>query len=83
MYKCTGSIMHMGEMKFKQRGEQAEADGTAGKNESENLSFLSVVDSFIITMLTLVTYFEFFVNSFGLKTLIGGFTPNNFTLKKL
>ena len=38
--------MHMGEMKFKQRGEQAEADGTAGKNESENLSFLSVVDSF-------------------------------------
>lgn len=31
VYKCTAAIMHMGEMKFKQRGEQAEADGTAGK----------------------------------------------------
>lgn len=31
MYKCTGCILHLGEMKFKQRGEQAEADGTAGK----------------------------------------------------
>lgn len=32
MYKCTSAIMHMGEMKFKQRPreEQAEADGTAG-----------------------------------------------------
>lgn len=33
MYKCTGAILHMGEMKFKQRPreEQAEADGTAGR----------------------------------------------------
>ena len=33
MYKCTASIMHFGEMKFKQRPreEQAEADGTAGQ----------------------------------------------------
>lgn len=31
MYKCTASIMHMGEMTFKQKGEQAEVDGTAGK----------------------------------------------------
>lgn len=33
MYKCTGAILHMGEMKFKQRPreEQAEADGTAGQ----------------------------------------------------
>ena len=32
MYKCTAAIMHFGEMKFKQRPreEQAEADGTAG-----------------------------------------------------
>jgi myosin heavy chain 6/7 len=32
LYKCTGAIMHFGEMKFKQRPreEQAEADGTAG-----------------------------------------------------
>ena len=34
MYKCTAAIMHFGEMKFKQRPreEQAEADGTAGKS---------------------------------------------------
>lgn len=32
MYKCTASIMHMGEMTFKQKGEQAEVDGTAGKS---------------------------------------------------
>ena len=33
MYKCTATVMHFGEMKFKQRPreEQAEADGTAGK----------------------------------------------------
>ena len=33
LYKQTGAIMHLGEMKFKQRPreEQAEADGTAGK----------------------------------------------------
>jgi len=31
VYKITAAVMHMGEMKFKQRGreEQAEADGTA------------------------------------------------------
>jgi len=39
LYKCTGAIMHYGEMKFKQRPreEQAEADGTA---EAEKVSFL-------------------------------------------
>jgi len=33
VYKCTGAILHFGEMKWKQnpREEQAEADGTAGK----------------------------------------------------
>ena len=31
VYKCTASILHMGEMKFTQKGEQAEADGTAGQ----------------------------------------------------
>ena len=33
LYKCTTAILHFGEMKFKQRPreEQAEADGTAGK----------------------------------------------------
>ncbi|XP_067673678.1 myosin heavy chain, striated muscle-like [Haliotis asinina] len=36
-YKCTGSILHMGEMQFKQKGEQAEPDGTA---EAEKVSFL-------------------------------------------
>ena len=32
IYKCTGAVIHFGEMKFKQRPreEQAEADGTAG-----------------------------------------------------
>jgi len=31
IYKVTAAVMHLGEMKFKQRGreEQAEADGTA------------------------------------------------------
>lgn len=33
IYKLTGAIMHYGNMKFKQkqREEQAEADGTEGK----------------------------------------------------
>ena len=33
IYKMTGAIMHYGNMKFKQkqREEQAEADGTEGK----------------------------------------------------
>ncbi|KAJ8318328.1 hypothetical protein KUTeg_003419 [Tegillarca granosa] len=44
MYKCTAAIMHMGEMKFKQRPreEQAEADGTA---EAEKVSFLLGVNA--------------------------------------
>lgn len=35
LYKCTASVMHMGEMRFKQRPreEQAESDGTAGNYE--------------------------------------------------
>lgn len=39
MYKCTGAILHMGEMKFKQRPreEQAEADGTAGQLHNESI----------------------------------------------
>lgn len=39
MYKVTGAALHIGEMKFKQRPkeEQAEADGTA---EAEKVSFL-------------------------------------------
>lgn len=39
MYKCTGAILHMGEMKFKQRPreEQAEADGTAGQLDYERI----------------------------------------------
>ena len=41
-YKCTAAIMHMGEMTFKQRGEQAEADGTA---QAEKVSFLLGVNS--------------------------------------
>lgn len=36
IYKLTGAIMHYGNMKFKnkQREEQAEADGTEGKTTS-------------------------------------------------
>ncbi len=32
LYKCTAAVLHFGEMKFKQRPreEQAEADGTGG-----------------------------------------------------
>lgn len=35
IYKLTGAIMHYGNMKFKQkqREEQAEADGTEGKKK--------------------------------------------------
>ncbi|GFN81923.1 myosin heavy chain [Plakobranchus ocellatus] len=39
LYKCTAAIVHFGEMKFKQRPreEQAEADGTA---EAEKVAFM-------------------------------------------
>lgn len=39
IYKMIGAIMHYGNMKFKQkqREEQAEADGTEGKNSFRNL----------------------------------------------
>lgn len=39
IYKITASVMHMGGMKFKQRGreEQAEADGTEVWTLSNNL----------------------------------------------
>ncbi|KAK3591327.1 hypothetical protein CHS0354_028436 [Potamilus streckersoni] len=44
MYKCTAAIMHMGEMKFKQRPreEQAEPDGTA---EAEKVAFMLGVNA--------------------------------------
>ena len=34
LYKCTAAVLHYGEMKFKQRPreEQAEADGTSGNH---------------------------------------------------
>ncbi|XP_042243055.1 myosin heavy chain, muscle-like isoform X30 [Homarus americanus] len=43
VYKVTAAVMHFGEMKFKQRGreEQAEADGTA---EGENVAKLMGVE---------------------------------------
>jgi myosin heavy chain 6/7 len=41
-YKCTASILHMGEMQFKERGEQAEPEGTT---EAEKVSFLLGVNS--------------------------------------
>jgi len=39
IYKLTGAIMHYGNMKFKQkqREEQAEPDGTEGKSTSGQL----------------------------------------------
>merc|ERR1719450_47669 len=42
LFKVTGSILHMGEMKFKARGEQAEPDGTA---EAEKIAFLLGVNA--------------------------------------
>lgn len=38
IYKITASVMHMGGMKFKQRGreEQAEADGTEVRVSRQN-----------------------------------------------
>ncbi|ESO82011.1 hypothetical protein LOTGIDRAFT_223639 [Lottia gigantea] len=43
-FKCTGAIIHFGEMKFKQRPreEQAESDGTA---EAEKVAFLLGINS--------------------------------------
>ena len=48
MFKCTAAIMHFGEMKFKQRPreEQAEADGTAG-----NLSKFSKMIAVLLRMI--------------------------------
>ncbi|XP_050394994.2 myosin heavy chain, striated muscle [Patella vulgata] len=44
LYTCTGAIIHFGEMKFKQRPreEQAEADGSA---EAEKVAFLLGINS--------------------------------------
>jgi len=44
LYRCTCAVLYFGEMKFKQRPreEQAEADGTAG------ITFLP----YVITLLT-------------------------------
>ncbi|KAK6169002.1 hypothetical protein SNE40_020136 [Patella caerulea] len=42
VFKCTGAILHFGEMKFKQRGEQAESDGNA---EAEKVAFLLGINS--------------------------------------
>ena len=41
-FKCTACIMHMGEMQFKQRPreEQAESDGTAGKRDQIHVKYL-------------------------------------------
>ncbi len=37
MYSLCAAIMHMGEMKFKQRGEQAEPNGDEGRSTGEQL----------------------------------------------
>lgn len=44
LYKCTAAVLHFGEMKFKQRPreEQAEADGTS---EAEKVAFLLGVNA--------------------------------------
>lgn len=38
IYKITAAVMHFGEMKFKQRGreDQAEADGSVVSNEDDD-----------------------------------------------
>lgn len=40
LYKCTCAVLYFGEMKFKQRPreEQAEADGTAGKSQESSIA---------------------------------------------
>lgn len=45
IYKVTAAVMHMGEMKFKQRGreEQAEADGTAVRNMQETATTAKLI----------------------------------------
>lgn len=42
-YKLTGAILHLGNMKFKQkpREEQVEADGTESKNDLEVMTYTS------------------------------------------
>lgn len=48
IYKITASVMHMGGMKFKQRGreEQAEADGTDVCIKPQNLLSIFFFDNF-------------------------------------
>ena len=45
IYKLTGAIMHHGNMKFKnkQREEQAEADGTEGERSSLKHDTLHII----------------------------------------
>ena len=55
IYKLTGAIMHHGNMKFKekQREEQAEADGTEGKR-----LFHSVIHRCVWNQQWLSSYFD-------------------------
>ena len=52
-----GSIMHMGNMKFKQkpREEQAEADGTEGRVASHAVAYFAFVFLFLLQPTTFPT----------------------------
>uniref|UniRef100_A0A3Q3JS57 Myosin motor domain-containing protein n=1 Tax=Monopterus albus TaxID=43700 RepID=A0A3Q3JS57_MONAL len=47
IYKLTGAVMHYGNMKFKQkqREEQAEADGTEGERDADKVAYLMGLNS--------------------------------------
>lgn len=53
MLKCTAAIIHFGEMKFKQRPreEQAEPDGSAGRRLYSRLLTTVLMPSFILFIL--------------------------------
>jgi GTP cyclohydrolase III len=51
-YKCTASILHMGEMQFKERGEQAEPEGTT---EAEKVSIFHLM----------ILFFKFYYYNFS------------------
>lgn len=62
IYKITAAVMHMGGMKFKQRGreEQAEADGTEVRTSHSDYSFnllLALYQSIILVLSNIKTLY--------------------------
>ena len=50
MYRGTGAIMWLGNAKFKQKGEQAEPDGTEGETFDLSQMKISNLGSFLLKL---------------------------------